>query len=224
MLARNPEERFPTVKHARRQLAPLGYQLRPKPQGVPLAHGEIQFGPLRVRCRLGDVATAETDGIVNSANDEMWMRSGIGAALRIRGGKEIEDEARQGGKRALGECVATGSGTLRCKKVLHAVSAWKEASCIARASQRALLLAEELGLRSLAFPALGTGAAKVARESSAYATATALYWHVLLGGSQLREVEFVLFERETFEIYIEELLQHLPRRCRAARRSRRVRA
>src|SRR6185437_7822276 len=93
MLARNPEERFPTVKHARRQLAPLGYQLRPKPQGVPLAHGEIQFGPLRVRCRLGDVATAETDGIVNSANDEMWMRSGIGAALRIRGGKEIEDEA-----------------------------------------------------------------------------------------------------------------------------------
>src|SRR5262249_34044382 len=65
--------------------------------------------------------------------------------------------------------------------------------------------AEELGLRSLAFPALGTGQAQIARESSAYATASALYWHVLLGGSQLREVEFVLHDKETLEIYIEEL-------------------
>jgi serine/threonine-protein kinase len=135
----------------------------------------------------------------------MWMRSGVSAALRMRGGKEIEDEARSGGKRALGECIATIGGTLKCKNVLHAVSAWKEASCIGRATQRALLLAEELGLRSLAIPALGTGRAQVARESSAYATASALYWHVLLGGSRLREVEFVLFEKETLEIYIEEL-------------------
>jgi serine/threonine-protein kinase len=45
----------------------------------------------------------------------------------------------------------------------------------------------------------------VARESSAYATASALYWHVLLGGSKLREVEFVLYDKETFEVYIEEL-------------------
>ncbi len=205
MLERDPEQRCPSVKDARRQLAPLGQRLRPSFQGVQLAQGEIQLGSLRVRCRLGDIATAEVDGIVNSANDEMWMRSGVGAALRMRGGREIEDEARRGGKQALGECVATGAGTLKSKKVLHAVSAWKEASCIARASQRALLLAEELGLRSLAVPALGTGKAQVARESSAYATASALYWHVLLGGSRLREVEFVLYEKETFEIYVEEL-------------------
>lgn len=156
-------------------------------------------------CRLGDVAAAEVDGIVNSANDEMWMRSGVGAALRVRGGRDIEDEARSGGRRALGECVATGAGTLACKKVLHAVSAWKEASCIGRTSQRAFLLAEELGLRTLAIPALGTGKAQVTREASAYATASALYWHVLLGGSRLREVHFVLYEKETLETYIEEL-------------------
>lgn len=205
MLEANPDRRLPSVKQARRTLGPLGRGLRPAPQGVPLARGEIQFGPLRVRCRLGDIADAQTDGIVSSANDQMWMRAGVGAALRIRGGREIEDEARSGGLRALGECIPTSAGTLHCKKVLHAVSAWKEASCIARASQRALLLAEELGLRSLAFPALGTGAAKVSREASAYATATALYWHVSLGGSRLHEVEFVLREKEALEIYIEEL-------------------
>jgi serine/threonine-protein kinase len=205
MLERDPAARLPSVRLARRLLGPLERAMRPALQGVQLSHGEIQLGPLRVRCRVGDVATATVDGIVNSGNDEMWMRSGVGAAIRMRGGREIEDEARRFGKRALGDCIATGSGTLACKKVLHAVGAWKEVSCIGRATQRALLLAEELGLRSLAFPALGTGKARVTREASAYATASALYWHLLLGGSGLREVEFVLYERDTLEIYIEEL-------------------
>jgi serine/threonine-protein kinase len=205
MLERDPEKRTPNVKIARRMLGPLGRAMRPQLQGVPIARGDIQVGPLRVRCRLGDIATATTDGIVSSANDEMSMRTGVSDALRARGGDEIEDEARRGGGHALGECIATGAGALACKKVLHAVSAWKEASCIARASQRALLLAEELGLLSLAIPALGTGRAQVAREASAYATASALYWHVLLGGSRLREVTFVLFEQETYDLFVEEL-------------------
>jgi serine/threonine-protein kinase len=179
--------------------------MRPKLQGVSLARGEIQLGPLRVSCRLGDVSTARVDGIVNSGNDEMWMQSGVAAALRMRGGSEIEEEARRAGKRALGDCIATTGGALACKKVLHAVGAWKEVSCIGRATQRALLLAEELGLRSLAFPALGTGKAGVTRAASAYAMASALYWHILLGGSGLRDVEFVLHEKDSLEIFIEEL-------------------
>jgi serine/threonine-protein kinase len=205
MLERDPAQRFPSVKQPRRLLAPLGRGMRPRLQGLPLAHGELQLGPVRVRCRLGDIVEADADGIVNSANDEMKMRSGTGAALRKRGGREIEEEAMRHGRRALGECIATGSGTLRCRKVLHAVSAWKEASCIGRATQRALLLAEELGLRSLAIPALGTGSAKVAPEACAYAIASAVYWHVLLGGTRLREVECVLYDQETLEIFIEEL-------------------
>jgi serine/threonine-protein kinase len=205
MLDRDPARRLPNVKEARRMLAPIGRAMRPTLQGISLARGEIQLGPLRVRCRLGDIAEAEVDGIVSSANDEMKMTSGVSAALRARGGEIIEEEARRSGRHALGDCLPTSGGTLACKHVLHAVSAWREVSCIARASQRALLLAEELGHRSLAFPALGTGRAKVAPESSAYATASALYWHVLLGGSRLREVEFVLFEKDTLDIYIEEL-------------------
>lgn len=205
MLTRNPEARFASVKDPRRLVAPLGRTLRPRLSGIPLAPGELQLGPVRVRCRLGDIVEAEVDGIVNSANDEMRMGSGVGLALKKRGGQEIEDEAMAGGRRALGECIATGAGALRCKKVLHAVSGWKEASCIGRATQRALLLAEELGLRSLALPALGVGAAKIVPESSAYAGASALYWHVLLGGTKLREVEYVLFDKETLDVFIEQI-------------------
>jgi serine/threonine-protein kinase len=135
----------------------------------------------------------------------MVMRTGVGGALRSKGGQEIEDEALRGGRRALGECVATGGGALACRYVLHAVSAWKEASCIARASQRALLLAEELGLRTLAIPALGTGSAQVVPESSAYAIGAALQEHLFFGGSRLRQVTFVLYDRETLDIFIEQL-------------------
>jgi serine/threonine-protein kinase len=205
MLERAPEARFGSVKEARRLLAPLGRTLRPSLKGVPLARGELQLGPVRVRCRLGDIADAEVDGIVNSANDEMKMRGGTGAALRKRGGREIEDEAMKDGRRALGECVPTGAGSLKCRVVLHAVSAWKEASCIARTTQRALLVAESLNLRSLAIPALGAGLAAVAPETSAYASASALYWHVLLGGTKLREIEYVLYDKDIFEIFVEEL-------------------
>lgn len=205
MLDRDPMRRMPSMRAPVRLLGPLGRRLRPRLHGIPLGRGELQIGPLRVRCRLGDIADAEVDGIVSSANDEMKMETGVGGALRSRGGQIIEDEAMRGGKRALGDCIATTGGALQCKAVLHAVSAWREASCIARTTQRAFLLAEELGLRSLAIPALGTGAARVSTESCAYAAASALYWHVLLGGSRLREVVFVLYDTHSLEVFIEEL-------------------
>jgi eukaryotic-like serine/threonine-protein kinase len=205
MLARDPMQRFPSMRAPMRLLGPLGRSLRPPLHGIAIGPGEFQLGGLRVSCRLGDIADAEVDGIVNSANDEMQMHSGVGGALREKGGQEIEDEAMQGGRRALGDCFATKAGALKCRNVLHAVSAWKEASCIARTCQRAFLLAEELGLRTLAVPALGTGAAQVPPESSAYAAASALHWHVLMGGSRLRDVQFVLYDQRTLDVFIEEL-------------------
>ena len=205
MLERDPARRFPSMREPMRLLGPLERRGEPMLPTSLLGPGEFQLGPLRVRCRLGDIAEAEADGIVNSANDEMKMRSGVGDALRRRGGQVIEDEAMRDGRRALGDCIPTQAGALRCQRVLHAVSAWKEASCIVRTCQRAFLLAEELGLRTLAIPALGTGYARVSPESSAYACASALYWHVLLGGSRLREVTFVLYDEQTLQIFVEEL-------------------
>lgn len=203
MLERDPERRFPSVTLPLKLLRALASALRPTLHGVPIGRGAYQLGPVRVVCTMGDIARAEVDGIVNSANDEMRMRTGVGDALRARGGQVIEDEAMAGGRRALGECIVTTAGSLACRHVLHAVSAWREVSCIARTCQRALLLAEELGLRTLAIPALGTGAARVVPEASAYAAASALFMHVLLGGTRLREVRFVLYDRETLELFID---------------------
>ena len=205
MLRRDPEERSPSARASERLLGSLARALKPKLPVIVLGRGQYQIGHVRVSCVEGDVAEVTADGIVNSANDEMKMRSGVGDALRRRGGDRIEEEAMKQGRRALGECVATGPGDLRCKNVLHAVGAWREVSCIARTAQRALLLAEELRLRTLAIPALGTGVAKVAPEASAYAVASALRLHLMLGGSRLEEVRFVLYDKLTLDLFIEQV-------------------
>src|SRR5207237_10068042 len=131
-----------------------------------------------VRLRVGDIAEAACDCIVSSANHEMHMRSGASEALRKKGGDIIEEEAMAAGDQPLGSCVATSAGALSAKHVLHAVSAGNEASCVGRATQRVFLIADELGHKSLAIPALGTGAAHVNMETCASAMLTALRLHV----------------------------------------------
>jgi serine/threonine-protein kinase len=205
MLEPDAASRSANMGTAARLLGSVGQALRPRLRGVSVGAGEYMLGGVRIRCRVGDIALAEVDCIVNSANDEMKMKSGVGAALCARGGSRIAEEALRGGRRALGVVVPTTSGDLRCKMVLHAVSAWKEASCIARTCQRAFLMAEEFGLHTLALPALGTGAAHVSPESCAYAMTATLYWHVLLGGTQLQEIDIVVYDEAMRTVFVEAL-------------------
>jgi serine/threonine-protein kinase len=85
--------------------------------------------------------------------------------------------------------------------VLHAVSAWDETSCVGRATMRALAAADRLGVRTLALPALGTGAARVSMETCANAMASALRWQLMLGGSRLKRVTFVLGDEAKLAVF-----------------------
>lgn len=182
---KRPEDMQAPIHH----FAMLGRALEP-PQltATRVDANTLQLGPLRVCIRVGDIAYAECDSIVSSANFEMKMRSGVGEALRRRGGDEIEEEAMKGGEHPLGSCLRTRPGGLAAKHVFHAVSAWNEVSCVGRAFARALLLADEHGCSSIAVPALGTGAARVGLEMCANAMMTTLRWHAMLGGMRLREL------------------------------------
>jgi eukaryotic-like serine/threonine-protein kinase len=160
----------------------------PAPAATRLDSTTLLFGPIRISLVVGDIADAQADAIINSANFELHMRTGVGESLRKRGGDAIEDDARKGGEQPLGSCVRTGAGTLAAKHVFHAVSAWNEVSCVGRAFERALLLAEEHGCTSLAAPALGTGQARVGLELCANAMMTTLRWHAMLGGTRLRSI------------------------------------
>ena len=183
----------------------LDRALRPRHRVSFRAHGQgsFQVGRCRVEIAPGDLADSEADGIVNSAHDHMRMDGGCGLSLRARGGDEIEREAGLAGEQPLGACVPTSAGRLSARRVLHAVSAWSEISCVARAAHRTFLMADELGLRSLAIPALGTGASRVSIETSASSLCTTLLWHLMLGGTQLSSVKFVLRDQATCDRFRE---------------------
>ncbi|MBI2395629.1 MAG: serine/threonine-protein kinase [Deltaproteobacteria bacterium] len=200
MLAYEPDARYRTVAEPMRLFGALAKSAR-RPAAPARVGDAIVFGATRIGLEAGDIARARADGIVSSANWEMKMRTGVGESLRRAGGDAIEAEAQSHGQQPLGACVVTGPGDLPCRKVLHAVSAWEQASCVGRATQRALLEAERHDLRTLAMPALGTGAAAVTLEACAAAMAAALRWHLALGGSRLTDIRLVLYDDDKRKVF-----------------------
>jgi len=109
----------------------------------------------------GDIAELEVDAIANAANNELWMGAGVAGAIKRAGGREIEAEAMAQGPIEVGEAVATTGGTLRARHVIHGAVMGQDlrtnADLVARTTRRVLEVADELGARSLALPAFGTG-------------------------------------------------------------------
>jgi serine/threonine-protein kinase len=203
MLAHKPEHRHAHLMVPRAQLVALAATTAPRDPPARTGEHEFRVAETRIRFTVGDIARWHGDAIVNSANTQMTMRSGVGDALRRAGGDELETLAAAGGEQALGGCVLTGPGRLPLRGVIHAVAAWNEVSCIARATQRALLIAEEQGYARLALPALGTGQGRVHLEACADAMAGVLRLQLLMGGSRLSEVDVVLYDAETRARFVE---------------------
>ncbi|HSK15367.1 MAG TPA: macro domain-containing protein [Gaiellaceae bacterium] len=109
----------------------------------------------------GDITRLDVDAIANAANDRLWMGAGVAGAIKRAGGEEIEREATAKGPIALGDAVATGAGRLAARHVIHGAVMGQDlrtdADLVGRTTRRSLEVADELGCRSLALPAFGTG-------------------------------------------------------------------
>lgn len=109
----------------------------------------------------GDITALDVDAIANAANDHLWMGAGVAGAIKRAGGEEIEREAVAKGPIRVGDAVATGAGRLKARYVIHGAVMGQDlrtsAELITRTTARCLEVAEELGCRSLALPAFGTG-------------------------------------------------------------------
>src|SRR2546430_11868617 len=116
---------------------------------------------MRLEVVEGDIAALEVDAVANAANDHLWMGAGVAGALKRAGGEEIEREAVAKGPIRLGTALATGAGRLHAKHVLHGAVMGQDlrtsADLVRRTTKSCLELADELGARSLALPAFGTG-------------------------------------------------------------------
>jgi len=116
---------------------------------------------MKLEVEEGDIAALDVDAVANAANDRLWMGAGVAGALKRAGGEEIEREAVAKGPIPLGTAVATGAGRLKAKHVLHGAVMGQDLQTnedlVGRTTRSCLELADELGARSVALPAFGTG-------------------------------------------------------------------
>jgi len=158
----------------------------------------------RIILRQGDITREATEAIVNAANSSLWMGGGVAGAIKRAGGKEIEEEAVKKGPIPIGEAVVTGAGRLSCKYIIHAAvmgpDLVTDEEKIRAATKNSLLRAEELSLKSIAFPALGTGVGRFPYSKAAEVMVQEVREY-LAGESSLEEVVFVLYGEEAFSVF-----------------------
>ena len=108
-----------------------------------------------------DITALEVDAIANAANTELRHGGGVAAAIARAGGPAIDEESRAAAPIGLGEAVETSGGEMPCRWVIHAATMElggpTSADIISRATASTLRRADEVGARSLALVAFGTG-------------------------------------------------------------------
>lgn len=158
----------------------------------------------------GDITQVPADAIVNAANSGLSGGGGVDGAIHRAGGPSIMEECRRIGGCLTGSAVITGAGNLQAKYVIHAVAPiWRgggnnEAKLLESAYRRSLEIASEHGLRSIAFPSLGTGAYGYPLGEAAKIALSAALEH-LRTGAEPRKITFVLFGQDAYSAFEREL-------------------
>jgi O-acetyl-ADP-ribose deacetylase (regulator of RNase III) len=173
---------------------------------------------MKIEIVQGDITQQpDIDAIVNAANTELILGSGVAGAIFRRGGAEIDREGQTKGPIRLGEAAVTGAGQLPNRYVIHAAAmgyrpedarvpkragSLSSAAIIADATRSSLRRADELKVESIAFPALATGVAAFPVDECAETMITAVREYSREHPeSSVRHVRFVLFGRQDYGFF-----------------------
>ena len=160
-----------------------------------------------VEALRGDITRLDVDAIVNAANSSLLGGGGVDGAIHRAAGPELVAECRMLHGCEPGQAKATKGYRLPARHVIHTVGpVWNgggksEAETLASCYRQSLRVAESLGVRTIAFPAISTGIYRYPREEAAEIAlretqgAVDLFDRILL----------VAFDEETFELYRERL-------------------
>ena len=169
-------------------------------------------GDLTIEVIQGDLTVQDVDAIVNAANNDLDLGGGVAGAIARAGGAQIQAECRAIGPIEVGDAAITGGGKLRARFVIHAASmrlgGRTSAESLRGSTRRSLELANQRGLRSIAFPAVGTGIARFPLDECASIMLQEVVAHAG-HPSSLREVRFVLFGADAEAAFREEANRQL---------------
>ncbi len=168
----------------------------------------IQLEGTQLELAEGDITELEVDAIVNAANEELKLGSGVAGAIREKGGPSIQEECDRIGGTPVGTAVLTGGGDLKAEHVIHAVGPrmgeGDEDRKLQSAIRSSLALADRHGLKSIALPAISTGVFGFPMDRCARILLTEVYRY-LQGGTKIERVVVSLWGDDTFEIFKREL-------------------
>lgn len=155
----------------------------------------------------GDITTQDVDAIVNAANNSLLGGSGVDGAIHRAGGPEILEACRKLRETdypaglPTGQAVATTAGRMKARWVIHTVGpvysgSEEDARLLRECHLNSLAVADALGVKSIAFPAISTGVYGYPVEEAAEVALGA----VIDAETRVEEVRFVLFTERSFEI------------------------
>ena len=168
----------------------------------------------RVLILVGDITAQHVDAIVNAANSTLLGGGGVDGAIHRRGGPRILEECRK--LRAsqfprglpTGQAALTTAGALPAKHVIHTVGPIArgadraDADLLASCYRNSLALAAQHGLRSIAFPAISTGAYGYPREQAA-PVISAVIESFFRDPGTIQEVRLVFFDPCDAQIFLQ---------------------
>jgi O-acetyl-ADP-ribose deacetylase (regulator of RNase III) len=148
-----------------------------------------------IEVQQADITKLEVDAIANAANTELRHGGGVAGAISRAGGPSVQGESTERAPIGLGEAVETTAGEMPCRWVIHAATMElggpTSAEIIRRATASTLAKADELGARSLALVAFGTGVGGFPVEEAATIEVEEVRRH-LDAGSGLERVVFAV--------------------------------
>jgi O-acetyl-ADP-ribose deacetylase len=162
----------------------------------------------RIVLLQGDLTRQEVDAVVNAANGSLLGGGGVDGAIHQAGGPAILEACRELRRTTFphglptGEAVATTAGELRARWVIHTVGPVyvldaDPPRALAACHTNALRVADEVGARSVAFPAISTGVFGYPVEEAAPVALAA----VAAADTGVEEVRFVLFDEAALETF-----------------------
>jgi O-acetyl-ADP-ribose deacetylase len=158
----------------------------------------------RIEIRQGDLTEMDTDAIVNAANNDLQLGGGVAGAIRRKGGPQIQKECDQIGPVPVGGAAITTGGNLKARHVIHAASMQlggrTTAHALRSSTAHSLRIAAQQNLKTIAFPAVGTGIAGFPMRDCADIMLREVAKH-FEGPTSLDKVYFVLFDKDALAAF-----------------------